>query len=200
MANELQLDYGITGKTLYALILNAGGQIYNGSTFETPLAAHWSTYAVTMTEQSTTGMYEATFPALAAGTYGISVRLQAGASPATTDLVVGVGTMYWNGVAFTPGSVGVPTNPTLCRVYGYEYLNAAPVAGREVTAKLAGLPQATSTVILEGDVVTTTTDATGYWYLDLVQGKHYQISIPEAGVKTNLVIPAQTTLDLRTVL
>ncbi len=102
--------------------------------------------------------------------------------------------------ALTAIAVGAPSTPDLCRVYGYEYQDGDAVAGRTVTAKLQGLPQTTDTVILEGEAVTATTNASGYWYLDLVQGKRYQISIPEAGVLRTITIPDQATLDLHTLL
>ena len=101
MAGEIQLDYGESGKTLYALILNASGQIWNGSTFEAINAANWATYAIAMAEQSTTGIYTANFPAVAAGSYGVTMRLRVGVSPATTDQVVATvnSPAHWDGSA-----------------------------------------------------------------------------------------------------
>ena len=101
MAGEIQLDYGESGKTLYALILNASGQIWNGSTFEAINAANWATYAIAMAEQSTTGIYTANFPAVAAGSYGVTMRLRVGVSPATTDQAVATvnSPVHWDGSA-----------------------------------------------------------------------------------------------------
>jgi hypothetical protein len=35
MANEIRLDYGSTGETLYMLVFNSSGSVWNGSAFET---------------------------------------------------------------------------------------------------------------------------------------------------------------------
>lgn len=98
MANELVLNYP-TGATLYALVFNAVGQIYNGSTFETPAAANWANYDIAATEIATTGIYRATMPGVAAGAYGFTFRLQAGGSPAVGDITVGTGKIEWDGSA-----------------------------------------------------------------------------------------------------
>lgn len=110
MANELQAQY-TSGKTVYAVILSAVGQAWNGTTFEAPLAADWATYAVAATEQSTTGLYEATMPAgvSTAGLYSVLFYQRAGASPATTDTVIGKGSIEWSGTAEIPRS-SVPAN------------------------------------------------------------------------------------------
>ncbi len=99
MAGEIHFDYGITGVTLYALILNGAGNIWNGSAFESPLAANWATYKVALTEQSTTGIYKGTFPVVAAGAHSLSIRLQSGGSPATTDRLIANGYIEWDGTA-----------------------------------------------------------------------------------------------------
>lgn len=110
MANELQAQY-TSGKTVYAVILSAVGQAWNGTTFEAPLAADWATYAVAATEQSTTGLYEATMPAgvSTAGLYSVLFYQRAGASPATTDTVIGKGLIEWSGTTEIPRSA-VPGN------------------------------------------------------------------------------------------
>ncbi len=97
MASTITLDYGSTGKTLYALILNDAGSIWNGSSFVTIVAANWATYAVAMTEISTSGIYEVAFPALAAGVYGVSIRERIGGSPAITDTLAGNASVQWSG-------------------------------------------------------------------------------------------------------
>ena len=99
MANELVIHYP-TGATLYVLLSDATGQVYNGSTFEAPGSASWATYGIAMTEAATaTGIYRASMPAVAAGVYGWTVRKQAGGSPAVSDATVGVGEIRWTGTA-----------------------------------------------------------------------------------------------------
>ena len=49
MANEIQAQT-TTGKTLYAVIVNSVGQIYNGTTFVTIAAVDWANYDYPLTE------------------------------------------------------------------------------------------------------------------------------------------------------
>lgn len=98
MSNELLIEYQ-TANILYALIFNSTGQVWNGATFEAPLAANWATYDIAMTEAATTGIYRASMPAVAAGVYTVGVRVQAGASPAVGDVVAGTGLIEWDGTA-----------------------------------------------------------------------------------------------------
>lgn len=110
MANELQAQ-NTSGATVYAVILSAVGQAWNGTSFENPLAANWATYKVAATEQSTTGLYEATMPAgiSTAGLYSVLFYIQIGGAPAATDTVIGKGTIEWSGTAEIPRSA-IPAN------------------------------------------------------------------------------------------
>jgi hypothetical protein len=99
MANELILNY-TAGATLYALLFDATGQIYNGATFEAPGSANWTNYDIALSEAATaTGIYRGSMPAVAAGAYSYVVRKQAGGTPAVSDVVVGVGSLQWSGTA-----------------------------------------------------------------------------------------------------
>src|SRR5579883_580281 len=105
MANEIHAPYQ-TGATLYAVILNpANGQVWNGSSFGAIVGASWGTYAVALTQQSTTPIYETSFPAgiTAPGNYTVLVYRQAGGSPATTDTLVASGSITWGGAGAAPG-------------------------------------------------------------------------------------------------
>lgn len=109
MANELVIHHP-TGATLYALLFDATGQIYNGSTFGAPSSASWTDYDIAMSEAATaTGIYRADMPAVAAGAYGWVVRKQAGGSPAVGDIAVGAGSIRWTGTAeeTVPAAVNV---------------------------------------------------------------------------------------------
>ena len=69
MANELVLDYA-TGNTLYAMLFNASGQVWNGSAFAAPSSASWTDYDIAMAEVATaTGIYRGSMPAVAVGFY-----------------------------------------------------------------------------------------------------------------------------------
>lgn len=100
MASELKhVDPGYTGSTLYAVLLNSAGQAYNGSTFEALTALNWATYDIALTEQASLGVFLGDMPAVAAGLYTVLIYDRAGATPATSDEQVGVGTLDWSGTA-----------------------------------------------------------------------------------------------------
>jgi hypothetical protein len=99
MANELLINYP-TGATLYALLFDATGQVWNGSAFAAPGSAAWTDYDIAMTEVATaTGLYRGSMPAEAAGSYSFIVRKQAGGAPAVGDIAVGAGEIRWTGTA-----------------------------------------------------------------------------------------------------
>lgn len=98
MAKEIQSGKLSTGLTVYATIRAAAGTIWNGSSLEAITAANWTTYAVTMTEESTTGYYMGTFPSsLSAGIYNVDIFQKLGGSAATTDTLVGQAVIDWTG-------------------------------------------------------------------------------------------------------
>lgn len=101
MAREIHAQH-VTGATLYAVLLDASGQPWNGSAFDaTPTAGEWASYDIAMTEDSAMGYYVGTFPAgQAAGLYSYRVHKQIGGSPATTDPVVWTGEGDWDGTAW----------------------------------------------------------------------------------------------------
>jgi hypothetical protein len=103
-------------------------------------------------------------------------------------------------VTVDPFAPGAPCLPDLCRVYGFEYLNGSPVAGRAVNAELVDLPKVSASIIFEGSDAETTTDGGGYWYLDLVRGLSYSFRIQEAGILRMLAVPDEASVDLRTLL
>ncbi len=102
MSNEIEYAYP-TGKTLYALVMNSSGQVWNASTsaFVSPSAGSWTSYAVAVTEQSSTGLYTGNFPIAITtpGTYKILVYAQFGGSAASTDGAIATGAIDWSGVA-----------------------------------------------------------------------------------------------------
>ena len=98
MANEI-VATTTSGATLYAVLLNAIGQAYNGSIFETPGNANWATYDLALSEAGTTGIYRGSMPAVAAGAYAFFVYQQAGGAPAVGDECIGAGSLQWDGTA-----------------------------------------------------------------------------------------------------
>lgn len=99
MAAELQVDY-LTGKTVYFLLRNSVGQVWNGSAFEAYQTANLGNYDIAAAEQGTaSGFYVGDMPSVAAGTYGVVAKERAGGSPAEVDVSVGHGTLEWGGSA-----------------------------------------------------------------------------------------------------
>lgn len=102
MAGEIQAQYP-TGATLYAVLVNNAGSVWNGSAFDsTPTSGEWTTYAITMAEGGTTGYYKGDMPAASAGAYSYRVHNRVGGSAATTDPIVWVGEVQWDGTAILP--------------------------------------------------------------------------------------------------
>lgn len=120
MANEIQVPYGVTGATLYAVVGNSVAQIWRTtlSTFVTFNGAEWTDYDIPLTEQGTSGVYVGDFPAASAGVYGIVARVRAGGSPAQSDLIAGAGAVEWDGTAVLPLSALTPQN-----VWLYDVVN-----------------------------------------------------------------------------
>lgn len=105
MASELQLAHTTTAQTLYAIIRNAVGQVWQttNSTFTAYVTANLSNYTIALTEQGTASRYYAgTFPAAAAGVYNVTVFVRAGGSAAEGDAVAGAGAIEWDGAAVIP--------------------------------------------------------------------------------------------------
>lgn len=135
--NELQA-VSSSGLTLYGVLLDATGQAWNGSAFETLAGANWTDYALPLTEAAA-GIYLATMPAVAAGAYSYIVYEQVGATPATTDKLRGGGSLLWDGA-----NVALPAD--------------VPSAGSE-TVTLECLDA--SSLPLEGVAVWVTSDSAG---------------------------------------
>lgn len=99
MAGELQVVGPGTGLTIYAVLHDHSAQVWypTGSTFETYNAAHWTNYAIALTEQGASGFYAGTMPSCPAGLVNIDYRQRVGGSAAVSDPCVGSGTTAWNG-------------------------------------------------------------------------------------------------------
>lgn len=89
-----------------------------------------------------------------------------------------------------------PASPSLCTVYAYQYLNGVPVKNRVVKALLQDLPQKLPSIVLEKGPVEVRTNALGYWSMDLVRGKNYKFTVPEAGLSTEIAVPDAATYDI----
>jgi hypothetical protein len=126
----------VTGLTVYAQIVNTDGQWWNGATFEDFNGANYLTYSIALTEQGSSGVYTATFPALItdAGLYDLFFYRQSGGAPAQGDTIVGTGRMSWDGTAEVenpdpPNSqpVLITATATARSIYGIIYSRAGQV-------------------------------------------------------------------------
>lgn len=93
---KIQVQY-VTGATVYALIRNHLGSIWNGTAFVAYSTPFLGTYDIPMTEQGTSGWYAVDFPALIdeqPEPFAITAYHQAGASPAESDVCVGAQDYY----------------------------------------------------------------------------------------------------------
>lgn len=89
---------GQYGLTVYAFLRDSTGAIWNGSSFVSYNEANWATYALSMTEQASSGFYSVAFPvAVSSGRYYLTIHAAITGSPATKDDVIGQGSINWDG-------------------------------------------------------------------------------------------------------
>lgn len=96
-ARKLQLS-GDSGQTL-DVIVRLNGKPWNGSKFVDYSDADYATYVLPMTEQDTTGFYEALFPiGISPGRYHLtfSQRIDP-ATPSPTDTIIYQALLTWDG-------------------------------------------------------------------------------------------------------
>lgn len=99
MADTLQADY-VTGKTVYFLLRDGAGNVWDGAAFAAFNAANLSAYKIAAAEQGSSGYYTAAVPAVARGAYNAVAKEQTGGGPAVTDNSIGGGNFDWSGTAF----------------------------------------------------------------------------------------------------
>lgn len=172
MAGELQTDY-VSGKVVYFLLRSAVGTIWNGAAFAAYNSANYATYPITATEQGTSGYYVANMPAAVAGIYNVLAKVQAGGSPAETDITVGTGQLDWSGSVVETLSF-LPISGT-----------AQPAAsGAFVTASLnSGQPVLVYSGQLSGQLVSPSSGVT--WLSSGGNNAVWQVIVsPQGGGKT----------------
>jgi hypothetical protein len=100
MANEININYA-SGNTLYAVVRNAAGDVWNvaGQVFEV-----WGTggrtaddYDISLTDKNGSRYVSSFDTSIPAGRYSIQVFLQAGANPADGDTFIAGEEIVWSG-------------------------------------------------------------------------------------------------------
>lgn len=118
MASEVQLIVPSKPPTAYFVVRNAVGQYWYTTTpaWESYNAAHWTAYAIAMSQDGSSQNYAGTFPsAIAVGAYQLSAYAQSGGSPAIGDVLIGTNSRFdWTGSAILamPASPASTTNIT----------------------------------------------------------------------------------------
>lgn len=124
--------------------------------------------------------------------------------PFDTVSVTGAGVDTVKGYPFDPGT---PASPALCRVWGYLYdVSGTPLTKGEVTASLPAGVGRLGSLVISPFQVSTTSDSTGYFYLDLIPsdsltpvGSLYEITVVMPGgtlLRKRLSIPDSTDWQL----
>lgn len=99
MSSELAATAN-TGVTLYAIVINNTGKVYNGSVFETLVSANWATYAIAMVEQGGTGIFIGDFPPVVGGDYRYAIYQAVSTTPAIHDAIITtVTSLAWSSAA-----------------------------------------------------------------------------------------------------
>lgn len=100
MANEIQVP-ATSGASLYAVILNASGLVWDGGSFVIPSGSQWSSYALRLSEATATGLFESDFPVAITlmGRYGTVAYQQRDSIPSVGDPVAATGSIDWAGTA-----------------------------------------------------------------------------------------------------
>lgn len=122
-----QFDYGTTGLNLYAFLRTWGtATVWNGSAFVAYSESNWTDYDLPMTEDTGSGTYFGTLPAVAAGNYSLTVYLRYGGAAAATDAPP-VGSSVPDG-PYAIGGTSPPPTPGTLATPAMEFDPPAPFA------------------------------------------------------------------------
>ncbi len=107
MAGEIRARGPGTGRTVYATLYGSGNSIWNTSGGVGGLSSFssgaWTDYAISLTEQGVSNVYQGDFPLAApAGHFDVVAWQQIAGSPAQTDVGVAMGSVEWNGSQYVP--------------------------------------------------------------------------------------------------
>lgn len=149
------------GLSRCAILLNSARQFMNGTSAEAYNAGHLAGYSIALTDTNNVGVYEGTFPAVAADTYLVLFYPSFSGAAIVSGGPLDIDSMIWNGAAITPATVPIGVISTKTTIYGNVDL---PTAGISVSVRQTG-PSAISGVgqnFIE-EAFSTTTDGNGDW-------------------------------------
>lgn len=96
MLNQIQISYPEISNTIYVVVRNTAGKVWNGSSFETWVDGSIGNYDVPCTYMGG-NLYSVDFPAsIPRGYYTIQIVIQAGEAPSTSDLPLDGALGYWD--------------------------------------------------------------------------------------------------------
>ena len=88
----------VSGRNVYAIVLNSISQVWTGSTFAATTSGNFVSSPVVLSEITGTGFYSGNFPSTTlAGRYTVLIYERAGASPVVGDVLVQQGVIDWTG-------------------------------------------------------------------------------------------------------
>jgi len=109
MLNQIQISYPQISNTIYVVVRNTAGKVWNGSSFETWADGSIGNYDLPCTYKGG-NLYSVDFPAgIARGYYTIQVVIQSGGTSSTSDLPLDGMLGYWDPDAGNLLSVRVDT-------------------------------------------------------------------------------------------
>ena len=95
-----------------------------------------------------------------------------------------------------PGTFLPPSVPT-CKFYGFVLgLSGAPIANSAISARLLTVPALLNNAAFNDTVISSKTDANGYFEFSVAQGTTVDIVIPDIGYRRTIVVPSTTLAKL----
>ena len=112
--NEIQYQHDQTGETLYCVVENLAGELWNTNgtpAFETRTVANWTTnhyYDIALPETPASSYrYEGDMPAVGAGWFWLRFFVKGGGTSAISDFCLTSILYYWDETTLYPGSSGL---------------------------------------------------------------------------------------------
>lgn len=184
---------------LVTILTTTGGVPATGILFSGVTALFRKEGAASFTAKTITAL---NFDEIGSGVYTISfTAAELNTLGSFTWVVNGAGLQQFAGIANVVATPVVSTAVSLqtCVVSGHLYdVQGAPLVGAAVSARVVGFPTLISNVGLSDDLVTSTTDSNGQFFLELVRLAQVDVMIPKINYRRNIVVPNAASADLFT--